>query len=233
MRFPVKNQFLIACGLIAGVVAGGSSARAAGPIAPSATQPVIWHAEQAVLAGTGCRGGVAAGTTPDSWAIANGQDLSIVFTNLQVNLPGNGTVGDFAGRSQCSVRVPVEIVRGFYVGDLEQTITIGVTKSDNANLSGAATSTFFNLPVSSPSIQVPSGPGTALNFAELSATSHDALRVSAFCKSFTPGQNTIPGLYRSNVAVSAQRDSAADDAIIGADAVDVRWDIQTRWFVCP
>jgi hypothetical protein len=170
---------------------------------------------------------------PDAWVIASGEDLSVVFANLKVNLPANGENVDFAGRAQCSIRIPVEVTRGFYISDLEQTFTTTATKSDNSNLSVGATSTFFNLPVEGVNIQAAAGPGTAFVSSKLSATSHDALRVNAFCKSLAAGENSLKGIFRSNVAVSAQRDSELDDAILGTDGTDVRLDIATKWLACP
>src|SRR5258706_15386643 len=103
------SRIVLAGGLLAGMVVGGSSAKADVIDAPAATPPVTWHTgTSAVIHGSGCNG-TEGSATQDAWAIANGSDLSIIFTNMGVELPGIpvGTVeGDHAlsGRKNCSIR---------------------------------------------------------------------------------------------------------------------------------
>jgi hypothetical protein len=189
-------------------------------------QPVVWHTDRALIDGTGCDLGV------DTFAIVSGQDISIVFRNLQVDLTRKGGSRETAGRAQCSVRIPIDIKTGAYPSQIRQTIALGVTKSDDADVSAAANGTFFNVPTSSPQIRAASGWGTSLYEARLLASTHDSISPDRFCANVNRGA-TSPGLFRANIGVSAQRESTFDDAIIGAGPMGARYDIETFWSTCP
>jgi hypothetical protein len=192
------------------------------PVA-GATPIVSWNTASAVLAGSGCTKNV------DAWAVANGQDLSLVFTRLGINLPGNGTDGSLAARSTCTARIPVQIVRGWYFGEITQTLILGAEKSDNVDIDGAARTTFFQQPVTSAHVHVSKGAGTGFNNTELVGYGDDYFMEAQQCN----GTNTRSGLFASNLSVSAARDTPQDNAIVGIDSMDIRYDIALEIFHCP
>jgi hypothetical protein len=195
--------------------------------------PVTWRTDGpgSIIQGSGCNG--TAGPNQDAWAIAAGQDVAIVLTRMTIELPGNGPDAVLAQRRQCSVRLPVTIAAGYYLSSLAQTMIVGATKSDNVDIDGAARSTFFNLPLSSPRIHAPAGPGTAINSSQLSASVEDLFPASSFfCR---PGSDAedVSGFFSSNIAVSGTRATSADDLLVSTDALDVRWDVATTVSACP
>ena len=73
----------------------------AGSVAAHA-QTARWKVEQAVANGTGCiMGG-------DTIAIAAGDQIQFIFSNLGVDLPANSGL-PFAGRKVCTLAVPAQI----------------------------------------------------------------------------------------------------------------------------
>jgi hypothetical protein len=214
------------------MVFGGNAARADFD-APAGSQ-IAWQTSGAgtIIHGTGCDGTEGA-VTQDTWAIASGNDLSIVFTGLSISLPGNGSVPDLAQNKGCSVRLPVKIARGFYIGELSQTLTVGATKSDNVDIDGYARSTFFGLPASEARVHAFSGAGSALNFSALTATVKNKYLVTAFCKKNPDGTfKDLSGIYTSNLAISGARATSQDNLLVGIDALDVSWDIKASLLVC-
>lgn len=215
MEFTMKKFLLVSAAATLLSTVGFAGAQS--------TPTVNWKTSNALIAGDSCRKDV------DTFTIANGNDVSVVFTRLSVSLDEGNKL---SARSQCTVRIPVDIVRGFYIGELTQTLTLGATKSDNASVSAGTRSTFFNIPVTSLNILAPSGHNTSLNHALLSDTRRDRLAVASFCNSWH-GNNTLSGMFASNIAVAAERANAWEHALIGIDSIDVRWDILTGLFRCP
>jgi len=228
------------------MVFGGSSARADFE-APAAGSPVNWKVSDpndpqhslVIMQGSGCHwNGKQDDVNQDAWAIANGADLSVVFSSFYLDLPGipAGTVaGDhsLSGRKNCSIRIPVEIARGYYIGELTQTLTVGATKSDDVDIDGVARTTFFGLPVTQAHVHAAPGVGTAFNSAQLTATVKDKFLVTSnafFCPASGVGLN---GIYTSNLAVSGVRTSDKDNLLVGIDALDVRWDVLLAITQCP
>src|SRR5262245_22833019 len=131
-RIPLLAAALLplaACALEPGDVTGDDQALVGDPAAFDAVPPVTWKTDTAVVQGTGCNGlSTGSVTSPqDAWVIANGADVSIVFTKMTIDLPGAGADTSLALRKNCAVRIPVSVVRGFYIGELEQTLGAGVS----------------------------------------------------------------------------------------------------------
>jgi hypothetical protein len=214
------------------MICGGGSARADFE-APAGAQ-ITWQTSGpgTIIHGSGCDG-TEGSLTQDTWAISSGNDLSIVFTGLAISLPGNGSVPDLAQNKGCSVRLPVKVARGFYIGQLTQTLTVGATKSDNVDIDGYARSTFFGLPASEARVHAFAGPDSAFNFSALTATVNNKYLVTSFCKKNPDGTfRDLSGIYTSNLAVSGTRGSKQDNLLVGIDALDVSWDIKASLLVC-
>jgi len=178
-----------------------------------------------VLAGTGCQRDV------DAFAATNGNDLSIVFTNLGVNLPGDGSSRQLADRKTCSLRIPAEIARGYYIGRLTQQFTYGVTKTRGASASVATRSTFFGFNVSPYAWNVPNG--VAMDEPLLTQRREDDFLVrstwySGWCSATRPPQ----GLYQANIAVSGTRNNAREDLIVFVDGLDLKYEVLASIFSC-
>jgi hypothetical protein len=193
-----------------------------------AQQSVVWdvNSPQTLIRGTGCNKDV------DAFASTNGNDLAIVFTQLGVNLPAGGSPA-LADRKNCTVRVPATIAPGVYIGTLTQRISYGVIKTSGATGSVAVRSTFFGFNVSPHAVSLPYG--TAVN-NPLATTS----RVDDFKVQTTPSwvsgwctANRAPkGLYQSNLAVTGQKASGADDLIMFVDGLDLKYEVATALVKC-
>lgn len=178
-----------------------------------------------VIAGTGCQKDV------DAFAATNGNDLSVVFTNLGVNLPGDGSTRQLADRKTCSLRIPAEIQRGYYIGRLTQQFTYGVTKTAASSASVATRSTFFGFNVSPYAWNVPYG--VAMDEPLLSQRREDDFLVrSSWYSGWCSATRPLQGLYQANIAVSGTRRSSREDLIVFIDGLDLKYEVLASLFTC-
>lgn len=191
-----------------------------------AQQTVQWDSQRAILAGSGCAKDI------DSFVTDNGNDLSIVFTRLGVDLPGGGS-RTLAGRSSCVARVPATIAPGVYIGELSQSVSFGVTKTARTLGSLATRSTFFGFNVSPYTINLPYGqamnePLVVQERKDLFSVHTKPSWISGWC-----ARNRAPkGLYQANIAVSGQKDSSTDDLIMFVDGLDLKFEVAVALVTC-
>jgi hypothetical protein len=178
-----------------------------------------------VIAGSGCVNNF------DAFAAQNGNDLSIVFTNLGVNLPGNGASNQLADMKSCLVRIPASIAKGFYIGQLTQTFTYGVTKGAGSHGTVATRATFFGFPVSPFPFTVPEG--LAQDDPLLTQTRVDSFTVNTpWWQGWCNPNRSLEGLYQASIAVSGQRDNSFENLILFVDGLDLKYEVVTSLFTC-
>lgn len=191
---------------------------------PRAAASVSWDAAAAALGGSGCVKDV------DSFVIANGNDLSVIFTNLGFSLAG-GSGDPLAARKNCAFRVPATIAKGIYIGELTQIVTYGITKTAGSQGSVATRSTFFGFPVNPYTVSVPYG--SAINQPLLTQTRKDRFFVNtAWWTSWCALQRNPKGLFQANFAVSGQRDSDFEDLIMFVDGLDLKYEVKAALQFC-
>ena len=187
-----------------------------------AQQSIVYdvHSPSMIIAGNGCQKDV------DAFASTNGNDLAIVFTRLGVDLPGGGSQS-LADRKSCSVRVPVTVAPGLYIGQLTQRVSYGVTKTAGATGSVATRSSFFGFPVSPHTVNLPYG--TAVNQPLLINSRVDNFLVDTRPGSWYQGwctRSRAPrGLYQANFAVSGQKANSLEDLIMFVDGLDLKYEV--------
>jgi hypothetical protein len=166
----------------------------------------------------------------DAFASANGNDLAIVFTNLNVNLPG-GVGSALADRKSCTVRVPARIARGVYIGELTQAFTYGVTKTAGSNGSVATRSTFFGFDVSPYTWGV--SQGEVLDEPLVTQQRKDRFLVNTpWYRGWCNGNRALDGFYNANIAVTGQRNNRWEDLILAVDGVDLKYEVLAAWYTC-
>lgn len=176
----------------------------------SAQNAIIWEDFNGVAIGTGCK---SFGPATDTAILAAGNDLAIIFSNLGVTGPNQ--------LKNCSARVPAIVQQGFYLAQLQQTITYGVVKSFGTTGKITALASFFNQPVSSFSVNVPIA---ALNNPAVTQTKVDPIQVVSGCA------GVLRGLFRSDLAVGAQ---GSGPITLTTQGLDLRYDIVLAFFECP
>jgi hypothetical protein len=209
--------------LALGVLAAGSISTLTGT---ARADSVTWELNKPyIIAGTGCQNNV------DAFAAANGDDLSIVFVNLGVNLPGDGFSNQLADQKACLIRIPASIAKGFYIGELTQTFTYGVTKSANAEGTVATRATFFNFPVSPFPLTVPQG--TVIDNPLLTQTRVDTFAVDTpWWQGWCNPNRSLEGMYSASIAVGGQRANAHENLIMFVDGLDLKYEVVLALYTC-
>ncbi len=214
------RKSLLGIAAIGTLIAGFSQAQAS-------DGSVRWDERRAILAGSGCQKDV------DAFVIANGNDLSVIFTDLGFSLPG-GSGAVLAARKNCVVRIPATIAKGLYIGELTQQVTYGITKTRGSRGTVASRSTFFGFPVSPYTVRVPYG--TSINEPFLTNTRRDRFLVDttrgSWWSRWCAAQRSPRGLYQANFVVSGQRDSDFEDLIMFVDGLDLKYEVRAALQFC-
>jgi len=176
----------------------------------NAQNAIIWEDYNGVAIGTGCK---SFGANTDTAIIAAGNDLAIIFSNLGVTGPNQ--------LKNCSARVPAIVQQGFYLAQLQQTITYGVVKTFGTTGKITTLASFFNQPVSSFSVTVPV---VAMNNPAVTQTKLDPIAVVSGCGGI------LRGLFRSDIAVGSQ---GAGQITLTTQGLDLRYDIVLAFHLCP
>lgn len=198
---------------------------AAAPAFQATAQTAHWKVERAVANGSGCVMGA------DTVAIAAGDQIQFIFSNLGVDLPANSGL-PFAARKACTLAVPAQIARGYYAANLQQTIYYGGIKSPGASASIATQGTFFGLPVNPLVVSLPYG--TTFNNPAAFRQTTNAFLVNApgpamWClPSFNP-----EGLFTSRLVVQGNKQNDTQNLLLSADQYDIKFYATMGWLTCP
>jgi hypothetical protein len=188
-------------------------------------QTANWKVQQAVANGSGCVMGA------DTLAIAAGDQIQFIFSNLGVDLPANSGL-PYAARKACTIAVPAQIARGYYAANLQQSIYYGGIKSSGASASIATQGTFFGIPVNPLVVNLPYG--TTFNQPAAFRQTTNSFLVSApgpalWC---LPSFNPV-GLFTSRLVVQGSKNSDSQTLLLSADQYDIKFYATMGWITCP
>jgi len=192
---------------------------------PTFAEEVIhWQTDHAKLNGPGCKKEI------DAFVTTNGDDLSIVFTELGLDLASHKEKPN-TGRTHCMIQIPAEISSGIFMAELIQQVTYGVTKTERSSGTLSTRSHFFGFPVSPYDVHVPYG--TFIN---------DPLLVSRRVDRFGPGSHwkkgwckknrERKGKYQAQMVVAGQKDGEAENLIMFVDGLDLRFELMASLAQC-
>lgn len=187
---------------------------------------VTWLADEAVAIGSGCNTSLDRDQPVDTFFIANGGDLSVVWSGLQIYLDGYD--GKLADRQNCSIRIPVQTAPEFYIGEIEQQLSHYVLKSRGARLSIASRATVANVPISPFSVSYPTYEHvqTIYENSRVDSLEYNVNYIKSWCANPT-------GIYKFDVAMGAQRNSHHDTVIAGGIDRDIHLDLSRSLSQCP
>jgi hypothetical protein len=210
----------------------------------STDQPLsaaAWHAERIRGTGAGCRFQDDASGPADAFAIAVGQDVSIVFTRL-----GEGVRrGKKAKKevSQCGFTLPITVPVDMVLSNWTQTLTYGVIKPSGAAAGLGATSKFFGrrgLNLGLPDIEKVFDTDASLNVAgdtlstgtetfDESNAKYAGWRRKWCRRDLGEVELELDGVARTWV----KRASDDQQVILAVDALDMRVDFSPKFEACP
>jgi hypothetical protein len=185
--------------------------------------PIAWDGGAVAIAGTACVKGV------DAFALVNGSDFSVVFSNLGVALDGASDL--LTDRRTCTVRMPGRIEAGTFVTSITQRYQYGARTSVGG--SGALTTAIQLFGFAVPSLPLSFPQGTSVDLANEIENRTDTFKSTSpwfanWCKRTRP----VTGNFNVNFAVSGERATAADVAVLFVDGLGLRYDVQVATAPC-
>ncbi|MFO0679489.1 MAG: hypothetical protein U0169_23385 [Polyangiaceae bacterium] len=224
--FVATLAFAATCAALAGTPSRLLAADAGAPPPPPPVVPGVatWDPDAAVIAGTACMKGV------DAFALSNGSDFSVVFSNLGITLDENA-VGQLSERQSCTVRLPVRAAEGFYPSQITQRFQYGARTTANASGNLTTTVSLFGNPVTPLNLVFPQG-------IPIDVTSQVESRTDVFpfpspwALSFCRRGRQISGNVQVNFLATGERTTTRDVAVLFVDGRDLRYDVQTSWSAC-
>jgi hypothetical protein len=186
--------------------------------------PVVWDTASAIANGSGC---TSAGPFPDTFFITAGDDVSVIFSRMGVDLTPN--TASNTGVTGCLVRIPVVIDGATAVSEIDQTLLWGWAKSLGSVGQIAAKTTFCSLPTTAISSTVPE---TVAGVQALEETSTQSFLVWPPSKPFCQGKQ-VKCLFQANIGVAAMRQNSSQDISIRVFGEDIEYEALAYWQMCP
>jgi hypothetical protein len=177
------------------------------PNAHAAVPAVTWRLDQPyVIAGSGCHNNI------DAFAAANGDDLSLVFTNLGVDMPA-GEPDRLSDAKSCLVRIPAILPKGMYVGQFDRIVPMGVTKSAGSRGWVSSSLSFFGIAFPPISAAFPHGIAEDNPLLVAHSESNTLVNTPAWQRWCDPNRSE-QGLLQLYISVSGQRDNTNENLIV-------------------
>lgn len=184
-----------------------------------------WFDAETAASGIGCQ--QSPGTGGDVAVIANGGDLSIIFSNMGISHPA-GVSGPLSESKKCNFRVPFLLGSRVRPLSLTETLSYGLVKTESASINVAYRSSVDGAGALTPH-------GVQFSYG---AAYNEPIGVSTFNQDFTSGPlsnrfqiHCSSGLasrmmYRGDLSIAASRVNTYQDLIFSLDTLDLRMDIK-------
>ena len=180
---------------------------------------IRWDDQNYIAGGTDCV------KDQSVFAIAAGNEISFIMTELGTNLSGYAG-GKLVDRKVCSLVVPAVVKQGLYLGKLTHRVIGGFLRSGNAEGKISVYSRFYD---------------NSVRPVTFSTNEYRSDSVPFFSKEASTNFTVIPryclrdyhGNMRSSLAVTGQRGTIDDAIVIQADGYDIRFETVAQIFRCP
>jgi hypothetical protein len=196
---------------------------AANASAESAT-PVIWNTDSAIANGSGCS---SSGPFPDTYFIAAGGEVSVIFSRMGVDL--SGSTAPNTAVTGCLVRIPVTIDGATAISELDQTMLWGWAKSLGSVGQVSVNSTFCGLNTNAASGAVSATVQGAVAMEESKSQSFFIWPpAKPFCQ-----KKPVNCLFQANLGVAALRPDTSRSISVRIYGEDIEYEALAYWQMCP
>ena len=192
-----------------------------------AQQVIEWNYNgQASALGSGCQR--SPGQSGDTEFISAGNEVSVVFSRLGVELTGSGDTSKVQKKT-CRVILPTKVRSGSYLASLEQTLTYGYERTNGTEGKVQVTSTFYDQTASTIERNIPTAGFNVYSAPSIQARGVSYWRVNPqWC-----ARRDYLGNFKANLTVNGYRSSVSNDIVIQIDGHDIRFDALGRPALCP
>ena len=186
---------------------------------------IMFHPERAVVGGNGCPQN-ATRLSVDEFG-----DLLIEHDAMSISLAPSGGNPALAARKACAIRVPVTVASGFYVKSIEQRLTYAVSKSAGSEARLATRTSLSGINLNPFTVTLPYGDEMYSDF--MIDTRRDYLSRPEHRASLCQAGRSEDQMLQINVAITAQRDSAAEALLIAAHGSYIGEGFEIEMAPCP
>lgn len=187
-----------------------------------AADPVTWDVTKAIAGGSGC---TSAGFIPDTWFVAAGGDVSVIFSKMGIDLTPSTAANTSV--TSCLVRVPVTIDSTVAIASLEQNLMWGYSKDLNTEVQVVGKSTFLGMPTKAISDYV--GLKTEGVVALKESKVKDLYMIgSPFCTG-----KPVVGNFQATLSISARRTDPLKNISVAILGEDIQFEVLATWNACP
>ena len=178
--------------------------------------------------GTGCNSKEGSYREVDTWIIEAHNDLSIIFSGLNINLDDSYKR---VARTTCKVRIPTLVRKGYYLADLHQTLTYGYTRTTSNSGGDIQLSTsFYNQRAGRFDIEIPhNDPDDYWDGYGVAEKTSSWLVSSRRCSK----KNAYRGMFQANLTASGWRGDLEGSILIQLDGQDLRFEARGEPLLCP
>jgi hypothetical protein len=191
-----------------------------------ASAQVTWDANGAIAMGSACRSIAQNGAPPpDTFFIAAGEDVSVIFTDFGIDLTEADT--ESTAVHSCLVRIPITVAPRVALAELTQQLHWGYAKDKETEAEVFASGTFFNLPTRG--IRASVGPWVEGVETWLTEEASDTfLHLNGrFCK-----KQPMKSFLSINLSVSARRKSKSKNISVRVHGEDIKYEVFAKWKRC-
>jgi hypothetical protein len=160
------------------------------------------------------------GFNNDTFIATAGNDLSVTFTNMNVNL--NTATDPNSGRKNCRLVIPALIAKGLYLASLQQKLTWAIQKTGGSigQVESRARFSFWNLN----RINVTKGPNDVGIFNESTDATPNLIPVVNPSFTWCILDKDFTGTLVVDVSANALRSNPTQVISTFVDGYDARWD---------
>lgn len=183
-----------------------------------ANQVIEWNYNgKARALGTGCR--KVPGRTGDTEFIEAGNEMSVIFSRLGVELTGHAG-GKKVAKKTCRIIIPTKVRSGWYMAEMQQTLTYGYERTENTEGKVSLVSQFYNQSAGRIQQKIPTRGYDRYSepFVQKSKTTRWRVRPN-WCL-----RRDYKGNFKANLAVNGYRKSTSKDLVVQIDGHDIRFD---------
>jgi hypothetical protein len=181
-------------------------------------QMVEWDIDAAIAAGSGCN---AQGPFPDTFFSTAGDDVSVIFTRMGVDL--TPASAENTAVHACLIRIPIVLDEDVAISELTQAVEWGWAKDLNTEVEVHTSATFF-------------GRATARidRYLGMSLEGVEAFRTDEVTNTFFQPctHRNHEGLYRLNMSIAGRRLNTSADLSVGIFGEDVKVNVAAVWVSC-
>lgn len=185
---------------------------------------VEWQSDRAMAFGNGCNSSAG-----DTFFVENGGDLSVVFSNLRIDLSAGS--GPLSETKNCRFQVPFKLEPHFFPQSFVQQLTFGIVKTRSTKASIRYDSSIFFSPLPALAKNFANGISQNVPLDMLERDDGQNIRNASLMK-LCARQAPADDVYSGNISMTGTRASLSEDLLLATDSLDVRLDVEGQYVAC-